>query len=287
MGEDKRLRSVGGRVVKALRAWSPSVSTASGYLAIFTAAASVATFTGNLVYDLSKEVYWISEEHISREQARILSGISLDTELKEYELKYPRIKTIVPNEFARSVNDKLVSLSLSMLRPESYSHTVDYRVTLDSGGMLSIVMRAFVYYDRALNPSESIFSFNVDMRRGNYIDLFDIFRGGYQAIDAVKQVLRPYVDEKCDSVFDIAYYDDEFVPRFALHDEYIEFIFSEYEVAPGFCGAFSALVPYQEFSRLIDYGGPLADKAYPVGAWNAEERRWELLNKLMSQEEGQ
>ncbi|WP_299236422.1 RsiV family protein [uncultured Halomonas sp.] len=280
--EDKLSSFNSIKVVKSLRSWSSSVSIVSAYLAIFTAFASVAAFTGNFVYDWARSVYWISEEGLSHEEAKALAGISSAVDIEDYELKFPKIETILPNHFLREVNEKIVSLSYSQISPNSRSHMVGYEVALSSDSILSFVLESFVFYEGALNPSESVFSFNIDMRNGHYIDILDIFRGGYQAIEAVKQIIHPYIYEKCSGVFEEAYFDEQFVPRFSLHDKHIEFIFSEYEVTPGVCGSFSVPVSYQEFSRLIDYSGPLADKAYPVGVWNAEEHRWGLLKKLVT-----
>lgn len=270
------------KAVKSLRSWSSSVSIASAYLAIFTAFASVAAFTGNFVYDWARSVYWISEEGLSPAEAKKHAGISSTVEIEDYELQFPKIETILPNRFLQEVNDKILSLSYSQMAPSSRSHMVSYDVALSSKSVLSFVLKIFVFYDGALNPSESVFSFNIDMRNGHYIDILDIFRGGYQTIGVVKNIILPYVYEECDGVFEQAYFDKQFVPRFALHDKHIEFIFSEYEVTPGVCGSFSVPVSYQEFSRLIDYSGPLADKAFPVGVWNAEEHRWGLLKKLVT-----
>ncbi|WP_420390983.1 hypothetical protein [Marinobacter sp.] len=267
-------------ILNTLWQWGSSASVAAAYWALVAGFLSVVVFLGNALYDWAGTVYWVSEKSMSKEEAIRRADIFLENEIEEFDISYPKITTILPNRFFQSFNSDMERVAFGHLNERSRLHILNYRVTRNSGGILSLVIESDVYYHLNLNQSSSLTAINIDIKNERYLDLMDFFRGEYGSINYAKNIIRRFVEKRCASIFDSAYHDPTYIPRFALHDEHFEFIFSEYEVTPGVCGSFSVDVPYQEFSRLIDYGGPLADKAYPVGAWNAESHRWKLLDRL-------
>ncbi|WP_163007953.1 RsiV family protein [Pseudomonas viridiflava] len=190
--------------------------------------------------------------------------------IKVSEIKYPAIKYILPNEFLARINEDVKFNVVRFLRPGLLQYDITHEIGIVSPQFISFRIHQYYYYQGAANGNASEFTYNIDPVNKKNIDFFDVFDVRRNAFLGIKTLLLKGVSNQCDSgVFPKTYDDASFVPRFFINKNAVDFVFSEYEVTPGYCGSFIVSIPFQDLQKYIRADGPLGSYVRPSGEWEA------------------
>ena len=117
----------------------------------------------------------------------------------------------------------------------------------------------------------SIIAINIDPSEEKSIDFFDIFDARRNALAEIKNKIRKGIKSKNCEYFSEFLNNPSFIPRFFIKTDSIEFIFSQYEVSPGYCGSFTVDIPLKEVLEFLRRDGPLGYILSPTGSWIARD----------------
>jgi hypothetical protein len=253
--------------------WSlPSKLTAIGaYLTLIPFAISIVSMAGNAVYDYLDQQYWIREKVLSNEVFRKYTGKSMIDNGLNIEVVYPQIKPLFVKSIFLHANKEITDSIVSNLKPDLVELTSKYSITMRSDRILSIIFESYSYYQSAFNGDGSFGSINIDLRSNQFIDFFDVFDLRKGPVEEIKKLLRKKLDDDC--VLDDRLESEKYIPRFALTEREITFLFSEYEVTIGACGHFTIRIPYEEVAGYIRKDGPVGDKFKAITNWDGREHK--------------
>lgn len=218
--------------------------------------------------------YQVKEEIISTDIYKKILGINSPSEDLNIDIKFPSFKYLFKNKLLARVNEEILNDVFSKLSPEISDYSFEYEVLQDNPQFLTIKFDSFTFYKGSLNGDNSIGSINIDIKNNRYIEFFDIFDANKNSQDEIKEIILEKIEEKCSGVLKEKFIKNSYIPRFILDKEKIHFLFSEYEVTAGFCGALSVEVPYSELVDFFRKDSVFSPLLKLTGNWTAERNKY-------------
>lgn len=239
------------------------------YLALIALLVPIISFVSVNLYQYYSTDYDVVEVVPSRSELDESMSGKYEERKNNISISYPRISNLLGSEFYERLNLEIEDNALSYLGENLYEYDFRYNVGFKNPDLLSIKMIQYYYYYLALNGNSSIFSLNVDPKKSRVIDFFDVFDARRDALSEIKNIIAENVPDGCD-IWEDPFYKNSYIPRFFVHESGVEFIFSEYEVAPGVCGSFVVDLAYESLHAYIKPNGPLGKMLPATGEWQAE-----------------
>lgn len=201
----------------------------------------------------------------------------------EINVSYPAVNYIIPNDFLEGINKEVESSILEYLSSGLLEYNVDYEVGVVTSEVISFKVYQYYYYKGAANGNASEFAYNFDPLRKLNFDFFDVFDARRNALNGLKKIIAKKIKAVCESgVFYEFFNESSFIPRFFIKNEGVDFVFSEYEVTPGYCGSFAISVGYDELSSYLKRDGPLGRMAPASGQWEAGTHFMNAIKSAMN-----
>ena len=256
---------------KQWRKWTlPSKMTAASfYLAIISILIPFVSFISIKIFQHYSNNYDVMTVVPGRHVFDELMPRTYEERKEDINVSYPRISYLFTNRFYEGLNREIENNALSYLGEDLYQYEFSYRIGLQNDDLLSIKIMQYYYYYPALNGNASIFSINVEPSNSRVIDFFDVFDARRDALTQIKDMIAEEFPKNCD-VWDDIFNKNNYIPRFFVHKYGVEFIFSEYEITPGFCGSFIVDLKYEKLISDINPNGPLGKILPATGEWQAE-----------------
>ena len=257
--------------IKQWRRWSlPSKLTAVGvYLAVISLFVPIISFVSVKVYQYYSTDYDVVKVIPSGSVLNESMSGTYEERKGDISISYPQISNLFGNEFYDRLNREIEDNALSYLDEHLYEYNFKYNVGLQNPDFLSIKMMQYYYYYPAMNGNASILSLNVEPNKSRVIDFFDVFDARRDALSQLKNMIAEKVPDDCD-IWEDPFYKNSYIPRFFVHESGVEFIFSEYEIAPGVCGSFAVDLAYESLQAYIKPNGPLGKMLPATGEWQSE-----------------
>ncbi|MGU9806632.1 UNVERIFIED_CONTAM: DUF3298 domain-containing protein [Pseudomonas sp. CM11] len=198
---------------------------------------------------------------------------------RSIEISYPYVDAALSSDYIDKINREVEGNILGAIQNNLLQYQVRYEVGVISKNLISFKVYQYYYYEGAINGNESEFSLNFDPVTERFFDFFDVFDARRDALNEIKKKIAREVNSVCEAgVFEDKFQKSSYVPRFFIREDDIEFVFSEYEVAPGVCGSFVVKLPYKSLVNYLKVDGPLGRLAPASGNWEAGEH---FVNGIM------
>lgn len=259
------------------RKWSlPSRLTVVGaYLAAIPIAGTLLSGVGNALHDHLASIFWISTQSLSEDYFHRYTGRSLhDTALK-IEVEYPRIRSLVQSAVVAHANEEIRESIADNLKPDVLILQSSFSTLVNDGQILSLLFKRYTFYRGAFNGDGSYGALNISVRDNRFIEFYDVFDIRSAPLLQVKALLQSRLERSCPLGNRMA--NEGYVPRFAISDSALVFLFSEYEVTAGACGAFTVAISYKDLGPLMRQDGPLGSKYIASGHWDGRENKRRLV----------
>ena len=252
--------------------WSlPSKLTAIGtYLAVTILVVSILTGAVTAFYDLLQKQYWITETNLKNSVFKEYTGKNMDTKPLEIKASILKINSIFKRQIFNQANKEIFDTLKSNLKPNVFELRRENQISLKNKRILSIIFKNYSYYEGAFNGDGSYGAINIDLKNDQHIEFYDLFDIKKNPLNSVKKILREHLT--C-SIFESKYDDNQYIPRFALSEKEVIFLFSEYEVSPGICGYYTVKIAYELLGSLIRKDGPIGNKFNSTGNWDGREHK--------------
>ena len=208
-----------------------------------------------------------------------ITNTEIKREYTKFDITYPQIDSFISNDFINSINYFLKENILNAYQENLLEYVSDYEIGIVSPDLLSIKWSQYTYYYPAANGDSSILAINVVPNKKHYLQFFDIFDAKLNALEHVKEMIKHKNESENGCEFNENFYKTNFIPRFFIKNEGIEFIFSEYEVTPGMCGSFNVFLEHKRLENNYRQDGPLGVFIKTSRTWNATDH---FVNSVMS-----
>ena len=200
-------------------------------------------------------------------------------EYNKFNIVYPQIDSFIINNYIHNINQEIKDNILDAYQENLLEYTGKYEIGVVTPHLLSLKWYQYTYYYPALNGNASVFAFNIVPNKKQSLEFFDIFDARLDALDNVKEMIKDkHMSENGCDFFD-RFESTNFVPRFFIKDDGIEFIFSEYEVSPGVCGSMSVFLEHYRLENNYRQDGPLGIFIKNTRTWDASNH---FINSVMS-----
>lgn len=260
--------------------WSlPSKLTAiSAYLAFGTVIISSMGMVLTKGEEFLSKKYSI--ESIKVDLEKLGPQLSIDAESAEFKssVTYPQFSAVIDKDVFRRANAEILDSVNSYLTSNTQGIRYDYEVATKNSRIASLYLNIWYMDKRRWNQDGYYGSINIDIKNRTYIEFYDLFDVRKGSLDAIKDILRyKLCDDPIESdVFRERFISNSYIPKFAIGENEIIFLFSEYEVTPGVCGHLQVKVPISTLSDYLRKDGVLGEKASTSNTWKARNylREW-------------
>ncbi|WP_303852537.1 RsiV family protein [Seleniivibrio woodruffii] len=170
----------------------------------------------------------------------------------DIKISAPVIKSLLHRKIFKEAN----SIPKEVIKPFVSKDTVylslSYDVMRADDRYVGILLRRSSYFRRAAHGDSSVTPVNIDIRNNRFVEFYDVFDKTKDPLPSVKSIIKNKIGNDC-PLFDTL--DSEgFVPRFVLKEGGIDFVFSKYEITPGYCDSFEVNIPYASLNGLLRAG---------------------------------
>ena len=172
-------------------------------------------------------------------------------------VRYPSIVSTDSGIALNVLNNELEEQALAFLKEGVVSYSCDYTIGLATPRLVSLKMEQYYYYQGAASGHESLSIVNFGLSLDKAIEFHDLFDAKKGALQGIKRLIIENLPQDCRSEPFDEYYESNYIPRFFLYNTGIEFVFSEYEILPGYCGNVAVDFPYDELAKWIKPSGLL------------------------------
>ena len=165
--------------------------------------------------------------------------ISETTYNGNFELKYPEIKmsnTVIAGKINQVIREEIKNFIVAAREPNpSVTAATSYKIPLDNGKILSILLTEYVNYEGAAHPLTFMRALNFDLTKGTLINVADIEKYAKKKISPkeLTKKLKAYAKREDFMLFS-DFKELEKLPEDFYFDEklHLHFLFQQYEVAP-------------------------------------------------------
>jgi len=177
------------------------------------------------------------------------NGKAVFTDRADVKISAPVIKSLIPRKIFKQANEIPDGLIKPFITKETVYLSLSYDVLLADSRYISMLLHRSSYFDRAAHGDSSVTPVNIDIRNNRFIGFYDIFDKTKDPLPAVKKLIKNKIGDTC-PLFDTLDSAD-FVPRFALKKGAVDFVFSKYEITPGYCDSFEVNIPMTALEGLL------------------------------------
>ena len=165
--------------------------------------------------------------------------ISETTYNGNFELKYPEIKmsnTIIAGKINQVIREEIKNFIVAAREPNpSVTAATSYKIPLDNGKILSILLTEYVNYEGAAHPLTFMRALNFDLTRGTLINVADIEKYAKKKFSPKELTKKLKAHAKREDFMLFSDFKElEKLPEDFYFDEklHLHFLFQQYEVAP-------------------------------------------------------
>ncbi|WP_418186015.1 RsiV family protein [Aliarcobacter vitoriensis] len=222
-----------------------------------------------------KHTFNFNDETIKNE----ITNDEIKRKYNKFNIVYPQIDSFIINNYIHDINQEIKDNILDAYQENLFEYTGEYEIGVVTPHLLSLKWYQYTYYYSAINGNASVFAFNIVPNKKQSLEFFDIFDARLDALKNVKEMIKnKHMSENGCDFFD-RFESTNFVPRFFIKNDGIEFIFSEYEVSPGVCGSMSVFLEHHRLENNYRQDGPLGIFIKNTRTWDASNH---FINSVMS-----
>lgn len=198
-----------------------------------------------------------------------ISNSSINREHKKFDFVYPQIHTFFIDNYIDFINQEIKENILNVYQENLFEYNSSYEIGIVTPQLLSLKWNQYTYYYPGVNGDNSVFAINIVPNEKRSLEFFDIFDARLNALENVKEMIKNKHESENGCEFNENFEMTNFVPRFFIKNDGIEFIFSEYEASPGVCGSISVFLEHQRLENNYRQDGPLGIFIKTTRTWDA------------------
>lgn len=198
---------------------------------------------------------------------------------KKFDIIYPQIDSFIVNDYIKFINQQIKDNVLDAYQENLIEYDSEYEIGILAPQLISLKWYHNTFYYPSMNSNASIFAFNIVPNKKQSLEFFDIFDARLNALQNIKKMIKNKHESENGCEFYENFENTNSVPRFFIKSDGIEFIFSEYEAAPGICKSISVFLEHQRLENNYRQDGPLGVFIKTTRTWNATNH---FVNSVMS-----
>lgn len=167
----------------------------------------------------------------------------------EVKISAPVIKSLLHGKIFREANRIPKEVIKPFVSKDTVYLSLSYDVLRADDRYIGMVLRRSSYFRRAAHGDSSVTPVNIDIRNNRFVGFYDVFDKTRDPLPAVKRLIKNKIGNDC-PLFDTLD-STGFVPRFVLKKGGVDFIFSKYEITPGYCDSFDINIPNVALKGLL------------------------------------
>ncbi|WP_238652950.1 WG repeat-containing protein [Paenibacillus piscarius] len=181
---------------------------------------------------------------------------------RDYLVYYPVVEGIAMVDVAKSVNDRLRSLSLAEGAgpggaSQDFSYTGDFAVSFFRKNLLVLELDGYKFPFGAAHGMPTRIYEHINLRTGRFYTLSDLFKPGSKYVQKLSDIVGKQIanDPQYSYVFPDTYKGITADQPFYVDGEALYLYFAPYEIAPYAAGFPTFRIPYAEIMGLISTEG--------------------------------